>query len=236
MEKTHIYTWKLRREIVAELEQQQKADSEAAKKIRNCLLANTKDLLDSLASLLESCGRDHEVTEPERLWFSRIARSFSVDRWVRCRTEHMREERKAESLRSSFERAQNSYNEVSKWGRLTRAFMNENEKRIFDALKSRRDQISADLGSIENEIRRLEENLGQEARMFLDEAMSTESLESLRGTPALAFKPVQGILLKMTDEMKHLAGTHAAVQFKSLANVRAKLDSLAGAYATETRD
>lgn len=221
---------KFRRAIIAELEQQQKADSQAAREIRNCILANTRELLQSLSRLLETYGPQQEVGEPERRLFSTIAPSVSLDDWLRLREEHAASERRAESLGEGLRDAQKGYDEVAPLGVVSKLFKNPNEKLIVDAMKSRRDKIASDVSAVNTETSRLENVMQQQAEKFLGAAMSKDSLEYLRSTLSPVSKRVKETLVKMTDEVQRLVNTHSATQSSSLAKVQDNVTSLSNSY------
>jgi hypothetical protein len=116
MSQNFINARRLRRAVVAEFEQQQKADAEAAKRIRDCILVNTKDLLESLSTMLEGYCEQSGISGAERDLFSTISPSVSLDGWLACRKSHAGSERRAVSLREELRQAQKNYNDAAPWG------------------------------------------------------------------------------------------------------------------------
>ena len=213
-------TRKLRRAVLKEFEQQQKADSEAAVKIRNCVLASTKELLQSLSTLLESYGEAPHVSQTERQIFSAIAPFVSLDEWLQLREQHASCERKATLLREHLKEAQKSYDEVSPLGVISKLFKNENENRIFDALKSNRDKAADSLSDVDEETRRLESCIRQKSTDFLRQAMSEESLQFIRNASSPISHRVRESLDKMAEDLQKLINAHAAAQLLSLTRVQ----------------
>jgi hypothetical protein len=223
-------TRKLRRAVLKEIEQQQKADSEAAIKVRSSILASTKELLESLSSLLDWCAEEGNVSRAEREIFLAIAPSLSIDDWLRCRKQYGDCEASAALAQACLDRAQKSYDEVATFGIVSKLFKNENEKRIFDALKSNRDKLADDLSDLRQEARRLEGSVREKSKEFLQQAMRKESLEFLRNSQSPISRRVKVDLKKMTEDVGSLVRDHASIQRESLGRVQQYVADLAAAY------
>jgi gas vesicle protein len=227
-------TRRLRRAVLKDIEQQQKADSEAAMRIRNCILAGTKELLQSLSVLLEAYVADGDVSQAERQVFVAIAPSLSLDEWLHCRQQHHECERRSASLRERLVEAQKGYDEIAPLGIFSKLLKNENEKRIFDALKSNRDKLANDLSANEEELSRLESGIREKSKEFLKQAMKKESLDFLRNASSPISNRVKTNLEKMREEVGDLVNAHAAAQRRSLDSVQQNITALTGAYQDYT--
>jgi len=170
------------------------------------------------------------VSQTERQMFSAIAPSVRLDEWLQLRQQHVAYEQKATSLREHLREAQKSYDEVSPLGVISKLFKNENEKRIFDALKSNRDKVADDLSSADAEIRRLEDCIRQRSMDFFRQAMNKESLEYIRNTSLPISHRVRQSLEKMTQDVQRLINAHATAQLLSLARVQEHVTNLISAY------
>jgi hypothetical protein len=230
MSQNFINARRLRRAVVAEFEQQQKADAEAAKRIRDCILVNTKDLLESLSTMLEGYCEQSGISGAERDLFSTISPSVSLDGGLACRKSHAGSERRAVSLREELRQAQKNYNDAAPLGPLSRPFKSENEKHVIDAFKSKCDKLSSELSAVDTEIVHFEHCIQEKARSFFKEAMGKKSLEYLRSNESSVSDQTRKALAKLQDDVRELVDRHLTVQARSLAMVQRDVTTLAGSY------
>jgi hypothetical protein len=220
----------LRRQVLYELQEQQKRDSQCSERLRQVICRHTRAILNIVSGLLLSYERGNITDQDTELFQKLSPPSQTVEVWLTHREAEADATKGLSRLRQLLSSAESEYSRLAPFGTtVTGWFSDEREKAQINAARQNRDCLRRDFQQAELNHEAKLANIQSYSEHFLRKAMSPVGITALLANSRVNAK-LRSALDALSRDVTEIWQNHANAQSESLAKVLSATTDLERMY------
>jgi hypothetical protein len=223
----------LRREMMHELQQQQRRDSDCSEKLRHVICQHTRAILNIISGLLMSYEKGN-ITDQDRQLFEKISPSSeNLEAWLQKREAEADAAKALSGVRDLLSTAESEYGRLAPLGKtVTGWFSDEGEKAKINVAKQNRDSLRRECQQAESKYQLKVRTIRVNGERFLRDAMSSMSIAILLESPRIN-STLRVALDVLHRDVTEIWRNHTKAQTESLDKVLSATADLVKMYQSE---
>lgn len=218
----------VRRQIMHELQEQQRRDSQCSENLRHIIARHTRAILNIISDLLMSFENGN-ITVQDRQFLEKFS-SQQIEGWLKQREAEADAGKSLSRVRSSLSSAESEYNRLAPLGQMVSGwFSDEREKAQIIVAKQNRDALRRECQQAESKHQSEVERIRSYAERFLRDAMTPVGINALLESPRVSVK-LRSALDALNREVTETWRNHTNAQSESLTKVSSATADLRQMY------